>query len=504
MGAPRQAANASVLPADLPADISAICWFRRDLRLRDNGALAAALAHVRAHGGRVLCAFVFDADILDGLPDRDDRRVSFIAASVAELHATLARSGGGLLVLHGRSREEIPRLAARFGRVPVFASADRDPASMAREAHVRQELSQSGSSLAVCEDHVVVATDALSTGSSQPYRVFTPYFRSWMAALERDPEAWLAERASSRIEGLVADPGIGCPGGDLLLERIGFRTAGALVVAPGEAAAREALARFLPRLDDYGTDRDLPAVDGTSALSPHLRFGTISARELVRAARESRSPGASKWISEIAWRDFYQMVLRHFPGSVDHAFQTRLENVAWDDPVTDSVAKDRFDAWKEGRTGYPFVDAAMRELRATGWMHNRCRMAVASFLTKDLHIHWKRGERWFARWLLDIELASNVGGWQWSAGTGADAQPWFRIFNPVEQGKRWDPDGAWTRRWCPELSVLPSRWVHAPWTAPAAELDRAGIRLGRDWPRPVVDHAIERAATLERFGRASG
>jgi deoxyribodipyrimidine photo-lyase len=289
-----------------------------------------------------------------------------------------------------------------------------------------------------------------------------------------------------------------------LLDRIGFRASGAVVVAPGEAAAHEAVERFMSRIDVYDRDRDMPAIEGTCRISPHLRFGTVSARELLRRARGSVSPGATKWIAEIAWRDFYQMLLHHFPETIDHAFQRKLESVVWDDPETDPVARERFEAWKDGRTGYPFVDAAMRELRATGWMHNRCRMVVASFLTKDLHIHWKLGERWFARWLLDIELASNVGGWQWSAGTGADAQPWFRIFNPVEQSKRWDADGAWIRRWCPELAGLSSRWLHAPWTAPVSELERAGIRLGSEWPRPVVDHGVERGVTLDRFGRANG
>lgn len=485
-------------------DISAICWFRRDLRVRDNAALADALAHARAHGGRVLCVFVFDTDILDRLPDKDDRRVAFLAASVAELHGSLARLGGGLLVLHGSAQVEIPRLVERIGRVPVFASGDRDPTGLARDAKVRQELTSMGASLAICEDHVVLPTGEVLNGSAQPYRVFTPFLRAWTAILGRDPEKWLSPRPSDRCDGLLADPGGPVPTLEGLLERIGFRTAGSLVVVPGEAAAHEGLDRFASRIDGYDRDRDFPAVEGTCMISPHLRFGTISARELLRRSRGVGSFGASKWIAEIAWRDFYQMLLRHFPETVDHAFQPKLEGVVWDEPEADPVARERFEAWKDGRTGYPFVDAAMRELRTTGWMHNRCRMAVASFLTKDLHIHWKRGERWFARWLLDIELASNVGGWQWSAGTGADAQPWFRIFNPVEQGKRWDPEGTWIRRWCPELEALSSRWLHAPWAAPAAELQRAGIRLGREWPVPVVDHAVERLVTLDRFGRANG
>lgn len=486
---------------ELPGDVAAICWFRRDLRVRDNGALADALACARTRGGKVLCVFVFDTDILSRLPDKDDRRVVFIAASVAELDASLRALGGGLLILHGSAREEIPRLASRLGRVAVFASGDHDPFAIERDAHVKQELSRMGCAFASPPDHAVVPADAIATGSGGPYRVFTPYFRAWRHATESDPDAMLATRPSIEARGLLASPATSAATADALLERVGFRSPRPLVVAPGESGGMDASRRFLSGIEGYARDRDLPALDATSRLSPHLRFGTISARGIVRAAMETKSVDSAKWISEIAWRDFHQMLLHRFPETVDHAFQPKYERVLWDDPDSDPVARERFDAWKEGRTGFPFVDAAMRELRATGWMHNRCRMVVASFLTKDLHIHWKRGERWFARWLLDIELASNVGGWQWSAGTGADAQPWFRVFNPVEQGKRWDPDGIWTRRWCPELDRLPPRWLHAPWLTPTGDLERSGVRIGRDWPRPIVDHAVERLETLERFGR---
>lgn len=489
-------------PSIAPGSIGAVCWFRRDLRLRDNAALAAALAHARSVGGRVLAVFVFDTDILDPLPDRDDRRVAFIAESVLCLDARLREVGGGLLVLHGSARTEIPALVRGLGRVPVFASGDHEPFGRERDAEVGRELSTIGARLESVADLEVQEAGRILTGGGTPFRVFTPFFRAWSARLEREADSILATRPSVPGAGEIAATGscaVDLPG---LLDRIGFQVPSDPGAPPGgEAAAARRLADFLPRLDRYASDRDLPSIPGTSGMSVDLRFGTISVRELVRRSREADGEGGRKWIAEIAWRDFYQSILHHHPETVEHAFQERMERVAWDDPTTDPVAGDRFEAWKQGRTGYPFVDAAMRELRATGRMHNRCRMVVASFLTKDLHIHWKRGERWFARWLLDIELASNVGGWQWAASTGADGQPWFRVFNPVEQGRRWDPSGTWTRRWCPELARLPDKWLHAPWEAPSTVLASAGVRLGVDWPEPVVDHAAQRLEALERFGR---
>jgi deoxyribodipyrimidine photo-lyase len=452
-------------------------------------------------GKRVLVVFVFDADILDALPDRDDRRVVFLAESVAELDRRLRTSGGGVLVLHGSARREIPRLVADLGGVPVFASRDHEPFGIARDAAVGQEMSKMSAALRLVDDLAIAPPGVLRTGSGGSYRVFTPYFRSWTARLERDPEGVLGERPSSRAEGRLSVPEVECGDPDSLLARIGFRRPFVPGPPGGETAARNRLATFLARVGSYAQSRDLPGTDGTSRMSIDLRFGTISVRELVRRAREVPSPGAAKWVAEIAWRDFYQDVLHHFPETVDQPFQTRLAQVAWDDPEVDPVAAARFEAWKRGATGYPFIDAAMRELAATGWMHNRCRMVVASFLTKDLHIHWKRGERWFARHLVDIELASNVGGWQWAASTGADGQPWFRVFHPVEQGRRWDPQGTWIRKWCPELVPLPDRWLHAPWEAPEAVLREAGVVLGQSWPRPIVDHAAERREALERFGR---
>ena len=273
---------------------------------------------------------------------------------------------------------------------------------------------------------------------------------------------------------------------------------------PGTRGGESLLDEFLDRLDDYDDTRDFPAKAGCSHLGVHLRFGTLSVRRLAAIAAqrvEGGSRGAQTWLSELVWRDFFQQVLHHHPHVVGHAFRPEFEHLRWESgPAADAL----FEAWCAGRTGYPLVDAGMRELAGTGYMHNRVRMVVASFLTKDLGIDWRRGEAWFARLLNDFELASNNGNWQWAASTGCDAQPWFRIFNPVTQSERFDPAGAYIRRHVPELARLPAPAIHAPWLAKPLELVEAGVALGRDYPMPVVDHAVAREKTLARYGSRGG
>jgi deoxyribodipyrimidine photo-lyase len=262
------------------------------------------------------------------------------------------------------------------------------------------------------------------------------------------------------------------------------------------SGARRLLDDFLGRIDKYHERRDFPAVKGPSYLSVHLRFGTISIRELVGHAHARGGRGAETWLSELIWRDFYFMVLDHHPRVVGHAFKPELDAVHFDnDP-------ERFAAWCEGRTGYPLVDAAMRQINRTGYMHNRLRMVAASFLVKDLHVDWRWGERYFAERLNDFDLAANNGGWQWAASTGCDAQPYFRIFNPVTQSEKFDPDGRFIRRYVPELARVPDRFIHAPWRMKPADQVACGFAIGRDYPPPIVDHASARQLTLERYGRA--
>ena len=470
---------------------TALVWFRRDLRLYDNAALFQALRAAR----RVRAAFVFDTDILDALPDRADRRVEFIWRSVAGLKAALERHGGTLHVLHGSSREKIPAFAAASGAGAVYAARDYEPFATARDAAVETALEAAGRKLELVKDQVVFDTDEVLTAAGRPFHVFAAYKRAWLGRLSgRDVSAFPAERQLDRLEpsqaGVDEMPG---------LAELGFRATdlGQLGVVTGEAGARNLFADFQARMESYRAQRDFPAIRGPSGLSVHLRFGTLSIREAVRAALEHGGEGAETWLSELIWREFYQMLLWHYPETVKHAFQRKYDAIAWPNPPGN------FEAWAEARTGYPLVDAAMRQLDRTGYMHNRLRMISASFLVKDLHVDWRLGERHFARKLLDYDQAANVGGWQWSAGVGTDAQPWFRIFNPVTQSEKFDPQGRFIRSYLPELAAVPDRSIHAPWKMTPGQQAGCGVIVGRDYPSPLVDHARARAATLALYRAVS-
>jgi deoxyribodipyrimidine photo-lyase len=467
---------------------SALLWLRRDLRLQDN----AALYHALKSAAAVHCAFVFDTGILRGLP-RADRRVEFIRASLVELDAALRKLGGGLAAVHGEAAEALPRLARQLGVQAVFAAHDDEPAALARDALVRERLAAAGIALHTFKDHVVFERDEVLTQSGKPYSVFTPYSRNWLARLDDFYlKPYPVERYARR---LAPAPPDGIP----TLQALGFEPTGlsALGLATGAAGAQDLLQAFLARIDRYDTQRDPPALDATSRLSVHLRFGTVSIRQLAALARERRSTGAATWLKELAWRDFYHQVLANFPRvGRGESFKPEYDRIAWEQGP---LAEERFAAWCEGRTGYPLVDAAMLQLDRTGFMHNRLRMVTASFLCKDLGIDWRRGERWFALRLNDYDFAANNGGWQWASSSGCDAQPYFRIFNPVSQGECFDPDGAFVRQWLPQLARLPKGAIHSPWTARPLELAEAGVTLGRDYPLPIVDHAQAREETLRRY-----
>ena len=460
----------------------ALVWFRRDLRHFDHAALAAALAaHEQVH-----CAFVFDTEILDALASRADRRVSFIWDCVAELKEALEAAGGGLHVLHGAAREEIPRLARELGAAAVYANRDYEPQAIARDADVAGALRAHGILFRDCKDQVIFELPEVRTRAGEAFTVFTPYRRAWLDKL--GPRHYAPHEAGADSGRLVRAAGP-LP----TLAAIGFVRVEPPLPAGMSGGAR-LWASFRGRLRSYASERDFPALPATSRLSVHLRFGTVSIRELVRHAARQRHEGAAAWLSELVWREFYFAVLAARPDVVDHCFRREFDALAWeDDPAA-------WSAWCAGRTGYPIVDAAMRELRAQGTMHNRLRMVTASFLTKDLGIDWRRGERWFAAQLLDYDLAANNGGWQWSASTGCDAQPWFRIFNPVTQSRRFDPQGEYIRRWLPELARVPDPHLHAPWEMGALEQQASGCVIGRDYPAPVVRHDEARQRTLARYG----
>ncbi len=510
---PGAAAATSETPTPARRHERGLVWFRRDLRVDDHPALARALRDADA----VWCVFVLDTAILHGLPPHD-RRVAFIRDSLADLDARLAAlaasSGSGarvqLIVRHADPVDEIPRLAAALDVQAVFAHHDDDPAALARDARVGAALAADGRRLRTGKDHVVLERSEVLTGTGTPYGVFTPYKNAWLKTVHARPDLLGAAPSDTNGHALAALPaalrspwkdGAAVPA----LEEFGFqsRATNALDdpgLRPGETGGEELLDEFLDRIDDYDDTRDFPAKPGPSHLGVHLRFGTLSIRRLVRLAAqrvEGGSKGAQTWLSELVWRDFYQQVLHHHPHVVHHAYRADCDDLRWEHgPAADA----HFAAWCEGRTGYPLVDAGLRQINATGYMHNRLRMITASFLTKDLGISWQRGEAYFARHLNDFELASNNGGWQWAASTGCDAQPWFRIFNPVTQSERFDATGAFIRRWVPEIAALQGKAIHAPWTAKPIELAAAGITIGRDYPHPIIDHDVGREKTLARFG----
>ena len=470
---------------------TALVWFRRDLRCFDHTALHTALSQA----DQVYAVFVFDRDILDALPSRYDRRVEFIWHALRELDTQLRQRGGGLMVLQGKAREEIPRLAAQLGVEAVMTHHDYEPQAVARDAAVAAALQQQGRAWLTFKDTVIFEKTEVLTGAGKPFSVFTPYKNAWLKKLTP------AERAPRSCEhGQLAMP---LPGYALPdLATLGFEHTNLLELGlhPGMTGAQTLLHEFATRLSAYAERRDFPALKGPSYLSVHLRFGTVSIRQLARLAHAQYlrgDRGAEVWLSELVWRDFYFQILANFPHVVERSFKPDYDRIPWE---RDEAL---FQAWCQGRTGYPLVDAAMAQINQTGYMHNRLRMVVASFLTKDLGLDWRWGEAYFAAHLNDFDLAANNGGWQWAASTGCDAQPYFRIFNPVSQSEKFDAEGKFIRKYVPALAKLSNQALHAPWEYPL-ECELAGIRLGVDYPLPVVRHDEARKKTLARYAVVKG
>ncbi len=458
----------------------ALHWFRSDLRLADNTALRAAAERAE----RLTCVFVFDDRLLRGARSGAPR-TAFLLDCVARLRAELEKRGSALVLRRGDPAAELEKLAAQTRAELVTWNRDYGPFARARDEEVTRALRRAGAAVETFRDRVVFEAADVRTHAGQPFSVYTPYRRAWLERLAANPAppcpAPRLPPAIPRVTrgALPSASELGCP------------RAGGTLPAGGSAAALRRLDAFAERgLADYAWRRDLPALPGTSRLSAHLRFGTVSVRTcLARAAQAAaddprRRAGARKWSDELVWREFYHAILAEHPHVLRGAYRPELDRLAWNDDEAG------FRAWCEGRTGFPFVDAGMRELLATGWMHNRARMVVASFLAKDLGIDWRRGEAFFMRSLVDGDPASNNGGWQWAASTGSDAQPYFRVFNPVAQGERFDPDGAYVRRWIPELRRLPGARAHRPWDEP----ERAS-----HYPARIVDHAAARERALERW-----
>jgi deoxyribodipyrimidine photo-lyase len=495
-----------------------LVWLRRDLRLNDHAALARALEFQEP----VQLAFVFDTTILNALPGwkkgavMEDRRVAFIHEAISEIQSRLAPCSKSLLVGYGDPLAEIPQLAKTLGAMRVVFARDDEPAALKRDSAVQAKLTALGIDVVSVKDQCIFERSEVLTGASKPFSVFTPYKNAWLKKLTANDHAPRVTGAgaahagqpinktlANRLLDATALPGalrteipslavMGFSAGNLFEMKIPL----------GESGARQLFEEFKPRIGQYKLARDYPGIKGPSYLSVHLRFGTISIRELVRFALEVQaqdpksSEGAGTWLSELIWRDFYMQILHHHPHVVSRSFRPEYDRIQWHEG---DEADHWFNAWCQGQTGYPIVDAGMRQLNATGYMHNRLRMVVASFLTKDLGIHWRRGEDYFAWKLNDFDLSANNGGWQWAASTGCDAQPYFRIFNPVSQSERFDEKGSFIRRYVPEIAALPDKFIHAPWTAPPLVLQEAGVALGSTYPRPIVEHDQARQKTLMRF-----
>ncbi|MBM4383568.1 MAG: deoxyribodipyrimidine photo-lyase [Deltaproteobacteria bacterium] len=458
--------------------MNTVHWFRADLRLADNTALSEAAARSE----RLACLFVLD-DALLASPRMGAARLRFLRGCLEALAADLAKRGHRLALRRGDPRRAVAAFAREVGAQRVFWNRDTTPYARRRDAAVEASLAKAGISAHACKDRVVFEGAELRTGEGRGYQVFTPFRNRWLA---RFREAALPEPRPLRLPAPLA-----ATERAELLGALARFDEGVPLPPAGEAAARRRLAQFCTRaIGAYAEARDIPGIDGTSRLSHHLRFGTLSARACVRAAQDTALEhpqlrgGAMKWQDELIWREFYAAVLEEHPRVLTRAFRPEYDAVRWNEDPSG------FAAWCAGRTGYPIVDAGMRQLVATGWMHNRARMIAASFLTKDLLVDWRRGEHFFLQHLVDGDPASNNGGWQWSASTGTDAQPYFRIFSPTAQGERFDPTGAFVRRWIPELRDVPDKLVHRPWEAPM---------LAPEYPARVVMHEERRVEAVRRF-----
>jgi deoxyribodipyrimidine photo-lyase len=463
-------------------------WFRRDLRIKDNAGLYRALTH--PSGAPVYCVFVFDRDILDALPSKEDRRVEFLHGCVSQLQASLRQAGGELFVFHDSALKTIPQLAQSLSVSQVFTNEDYEPLAIERDRQIDRKLAALGIGFQSFKDQVLHAKSEVLTQAGQPFTVFTPYKNACLKKL--GPQSLQPFPSEKHLKHLApVKTASALPS----LQALGFAPTNlqALKIEAGESGAETLIEKFTTPIDHYHEARDFPAKRGVSYLSVHNRFGTVSIRRLALWAFERDTAGAKIWLNELLWRDFYFQILYHFPHAAQSAFKPKYTLLAYEND------KGLFQAWCDAKTGYPIVDAAMRQINQTGFMHNRLRMIVASFLTKDLLIDWRWGERYFAQHLNDFDLAANNGGWQWAASTGCDAQPYFRIFNPVTQSERFDPQGHFIRRYLPELNAVPDAHIHAPWLMSIESQKKSQCTIGQHYPAPVVDHANARLKALALY-----
>ena len=483
----------------------ALVWLRRDLRTFDHAALSAAL---KAADQVSLC-FIFDTNILNPLLDKGfttDRRVDFIWQSLQQIDAELKANHpqGGLIVVHGKAQEFIPQLAQELGVNAVFTNHDYEPSSIARDTLVANQLKDLGIDFQSYKDQVIFERKEVLTGAGGVFSVFTPFKNAWLKKLTlQDIAPRDCFTSPEHYQQLAPLPStiLGKESGIPSLESMGFAPSNIQELIPiGMNGSSQLLSDFEHRIDQYQATRDFPAIKGPSYLSTHLRFGTVSIRALVRIAHHlmlAGSAGATTWLSELIWRDFYFMILANHPRLANGvSFKPDYDKITWEQgPIQEKL----FKAWTLGKTGYPLVDAAMRQLNTSGYMHNRLRMVAACFLIKDLGVDWRLGEAYFADQLNDFDFSANNGGWQWASSSGCDAQPYFRIFNPITQSQKFDKEGKFIRKYCPELAGLSNQSIHAPWLAGEIEIQAAKLQLGKDYPFPVIKHDEARKTTLLRY-----
>jgi deoxyribodipyrimidine photo-lyase len=459
-----------------------VVWFRQDLRLADNDALIAAALR----GGRIVALYVLDDDT------PTIRRIGGAARwwlhhSLAALGSDLNALGVQLVLARGKPEALVPRIAGDIGAGAVFWNRSYEALAAHRDTKIEATLKARGIDSQSFSAWLLAEPWTVKTKAGGPFKVFTAFWHQLKAQMPPSRPRKLPAIDQTRTK--LASEALA--DWDLLPNQPDWAQAFPQDWTPGEVGAQKRLTRFLKHgLDTYGRSRDLPGIEGVSRLSPHLHWGEISVRQIWHAADTHGGPQSEAYLRELGWRDFAHHLLWQFPDLPKKPFSAKFDDFPW--------RKDRsaLRAWQRGMTGYPYIDAGMRQLWATGWMHNRVRMAVASFLVKDLLLPWQDGEAWFWDTLVDADLANNAMNWQWVAGSGADAAPYFRIFNPVAQGEKFDPDGAYVRRWVPEVAKLPNKFLHKPWQAPAGLLAEAEIVLGKTYPHPIVDHAEARARAL--------
>ncbi len=469
---------------------TALVWFRRDLRLADHPALAAAVACAK----QIIPVYIYSPAEERGWPPGAASRW-WLHHSLLALDASLKRKRSRLIIRAGSSLDALRTLVRETGASRVFWNRLYDPALVKRDTRVKRALRELGCDVDSYSASLIHEPWQVVRDNGAPYRVFTPYYKASLAAgLDGEPlRAPRTVRPAKRWP-----PGLAVAELRLLPRSQWFKSLES-TWSVGEHAARRRLQTFAhDRLGDYAENRDCPAQSAVSRLSPHLHFGELSARQVWKRTQDSatthRDARIDAYLRQLIWRDFAHQLLYHFPDTPRLSFDRRFDEFPWR-----ARRNSLFDAWTRGTTGVPLVDAGMRELWNTGWMHNRVRMIAASFLTKNAMIHWRLGARWFWDTLVDADLANNTLGWQWVAGCGADAAPYFRVFNPVRQGERFDPRGEYVRRWVPELANLPDHCIHTPWEASPLELSEAGVRLGDSYPHPVLDLQESRAEALQRY-----